>query len=109
MIHDFCPYRSEALQCREALFPSGGGFLKGLMPLKEFLNLVHSMAQVFTGHVGLLSDKPGLRHRGVPRKLTHLQNWRQQRQGVIMGVVRLLLYCNKRCLLESECFDEQKP
>lgn len=69
-------YRSEALQCREALFPSGSGFLKGLVPLEEFLNLVHGEAEVFTGNVGLLSNQPGLRHRGVPRKLTHLQHWR---------------------------------
>lgn len=62
MIHVFCPYRGEALQCREALFPSGGGFLEGLVPLEEFLDLVHSVAQVFTGHVGLLSDQPGFSH-----------------------------------------------
>lgn len=71
------PYRSEALQGREALFPSGGGFLEGLVPLEEFLDLVHGEPEVFTGHVGLLSDQPGLRHRGVPRKLTHLQHWRR--------------------------------
>lgn len=71
------PYRSEALQGREALFPSGGGFLEGLVPLEEFLDLVHGEPKVFTGHVGLLSDQPGLRHRGVPRKLTHLQHWRR--------------------------------
>lgn len=67
-------YRGEALQCREALLPRGGGFLEGLVPLEEFLHLVHSEAQVLAGHVGLLSDQPGLRHRGVPCKLTHLQH-----------------------------------
>jgi len=75
------PDRGEALQRREALLPRGGGLLEGLVPLEELLHLVHRVADVSAGHVRLLGDKPRLRHRGVARKLTHLQHWEQRDTG----------------------------
>lgn len=74
-VSDRCAHRGQPLQGGEALLPGGGGLLEGLVAFDELLHLVHTLAHLPAGQVGLLAQQPGLRYTRVPGELVHLQDW----------------------------------
>ena len=80
-------HRRQSFQGREPLVPGRCRLFKSLMALDELFHLVHALAYLSAGQVGLLPEQPGLSHTGIPWELMDLQDCTRRTESEYCGQV----------------------